>query len=100
MTIRPGILKPWIPAFLWMVLIFALSSIPGEDIPQVDILYIDKFTHLIEFTILGILLVRAFLNSHPHILVIKMIILSILIASLYGIIDELHQHFIPGRTFD
>ena len=90
----------WTPVAVWMAVIFALSSIPTEYIPKISIPNIDKLIHLVEFSILGFLLIRALLNSGLNISFTKMLILAIIIASLYACLDEWHQHFVRNRTPD
>ena len=91
------ILRYWIPVLSWMLLIITISSLPGEYIPNVHIIDLDKVAHFFEFFILGILLLRALLNSNLNIGLAKIVILSIVIASGYAAIDEWHQQFIPDR---
>ncbi|MDP3730178.1 MAG: VanZ family protein [Candidatus Omnitrophota bacterium] len=88
----------WTPVVLWMGLIYYSSSIPAEDIPKFDIPGIDKLFHLVEYFILGILLVRAFANSYDKASFKLILLLSVLIASIFGVLDELHQRFVPGRS--
>lgn len=83
-----------------MVVIFSLSAVESEEIPQIDIPAIDKLAHFVEYFILGVLLVRAFSNSFAKPNFIYVIIASILIAALYGASDEFHQRFVLGRTSD
>jgi len=89
----------WLPVYVYAGLIFYFSSLP--EIPEL-ILKITKETfilHIIEYAILSILLLRAFINSKNIIFREKAIYLAIIITILYGITDEIHQHFVPGRTF-
>lgn len=60
----------------------------------------DKLLHFACFALLGALFLRAF-NTTPikHNLTL-VLILSVLLSSLYGISDEIHQHFVPFRTAD
>jgi len=83
-----------------MILISTLSSIPGQDLPDVKVPYLDKLIHLTEYLALGFLLIRAFLNSNLNISLAKAVILSIIITSFYAVIDEWHQRFISGRSPD
>jgi len=88
----------WLPVIAYATLIFYLSSIP---IPE-PILIVTKETfilHVIEYAILSVLLFRALINSKNPILRDNAILLSILISMFYGITDEIHQFFVPGRTF-
>ena len=83
-----------------MIIIFSLSAIESEDIAKIDIPNIDKFFHFIEYFVLGALLVRALSNSSVKPNFTLIIVLSILIGSLYGALDEFHQRFVSGRTPD
>ena len=53
--------------------------------------------HFVNFAILAFLLARAFIWKGP--LKRKCLILAFAIACLYGVSDEIHQIFIPDRTF-
>ena len=86
------------PVVLWMALMYYSSSIHGIDMPKIDIPNIDKLFHLIEYFILGALLVRAFANSSDKVNFRTIFLLSILIASIYGALDEFHQRFVSGRS--
>lgn len=90
----------WLPVFLWMAFIFNLSSIPGQEIPKVNIPNIDKIAHFLEYLILGLLLIRAFLTSGLNIGLAKLAVLAIIIAILYGASDEWHQRFVQNRLCD
>lgn len=70
---------------LYMGLIFVLSAQPGSAVglpPPWD-----KLAHTLEYALLGFLLSRAFSNPGA----------AFVIASLYGVSDEFHQSFVPGR---
>ncbi len=88
----------WTPVVLWMALIYYSSSIRGEDMPKIDIPNIDKFFHFVEYFILGALLVRAFAQASDKANFKRILLLSILIASIYGALDEFHQRFVSGRS--
>ena len=92
-------LKYWLPVLLWAGCIFLISSLPGEDIPCFfygqEIIF-----HIVEYMLLAILLNRALKNSgfrdssdKP-----KRVLLVILLCLIYAIFDEIHQHFVPGRS--
>ena len=75
---------------VYMALIFYLSSIPLEFPEIINELDPTKFSlHLAEYTILGFLLFNAKKNFN----------FSFLVSSLYGLSDEVHQYFVPYRTF-
>ena len=89
----------WFPILLYCLLIFIQSSHPSPDItPRWP--YIDKVLHFIAYALLGALFLRAFnITRIKHHLKL-IIILSIILSSLYGISDEIHQSFVPYRTAD
>ncbi|MFA6321118.1 MAG: VanZ family protein [Candidatus Omnitrophota bacterium] len=101
MTIRRAYsVKPWMPVFIWVAAMFLVSSLPGKNVPEAEVPYIDKIAHFTEFAILGLLVMRAIFKSSTNINLAKSIILSIIIISLYAVFDEWHQGFIPGRMCD
>lgn len=59
----------------------------------------DKLFHLVVFGILGFLLMGS-LQSSPDGYRQRQIWLVTLVVMLYGISDEFHQHFVPGRSVD
>jgi VanZ family protein len=90
-----------LPAVLWAFVIFALSSIPSAKLPHFILLKFDKLVHAGFFFILGILVYRAFEPRIPTISFNwRRLILAVSIVVLYGIFDEVHQGFVPGRTVD
>jgi len=79
----------WLPVVAWAALIFALSSIPslGTGLGIWD-LVLRKTAHLVEYAVLATLLTRAFGSVAP----------AVATGVAYAISDELHQHFVPGRS--
>jgi VanZ family protein len=82
-----------------MTVIYITSSMPGEDLPQIDIPSIDKLFHLSEYMVLGYLLIRAFMNT-TKLTIARMTAFSVLVAVLYGASDEVHQRFVSDRIPD
>ncbi|MBU4310735.1 VanZ family protein [bacterium] len=89
-------IRYWVPVILYAGLIFTLSSFPLPP-PKVEIPFIDKFIHLIEYGILGFLFYRALRVSK---LAKRVFILAIIFSILYALSDEIHQYFVPGRNCD
>jgi VanZ family protein len=56
--------------------------------------------HFLAYALLGALFLRAFKTSRIKNNIRLMLILSFLLSSLYGISDEIHQHFVPYRSAD
>lgn len=92
------LLKFWLPPVLWAGVIFTFSSFPTvqtSDFYLSDFL-LKKSAHLVEYGILAILIYRALINYNLE--KKRTILLTIIIAFLYGVTDEFHQSFVFGRT--
>jgi len=85
------------PATLYYAFIFYLSS-RSYDI-EIDVLFLDKVIHLVEFALLGILLSFGYFMSLKSSLMIKAA-LTISSGILLGGLDEFHQYFIPRRSLE
>ena len=86
-----------LPVLLYMLLIFILSSMSHyPDILSWTFSY-DKLVHTVEYYVLGYLLIRVFITSSRDILSRTSALLVIIIGALYGMSDEWHQSFVPGR---
>lgn len=88
----------WVPVVLYMTLIFSLSSV--SDVPALPGGMSDKSAHALLYAGLGILLVRALAGGRGTKVGAGTFALTILIAAVYGLSDEIHQLFVPGRQFD
>ena len=90
------VLLVYTPLVLYWLLLLTATSLPANDIPTLGIN--DKFYHLGAYTILSFLLNLALIYQRKSKLLFeKAGITTIIIASLYGAFDEVHQIFIPGR---
>ena len=75
-----------------MFFILSLSTLPGDSLPKSWLLSFDKLIHLIEYFILGILLMKSM-----KIISTKMLIIVIPFGIIFGMMDEYLQSFISGR---
>ncbi|MBA9027861.1 MULTISPECIES: VanZ family protein [Bacillaceae] len=86
--------------FIYMGAIWYMSSQPDDlilDLPSSSVdHFIKEALHLVEFAILYMLFAAA-LAAHGK-LTSTWSILAAILASLYGICDEIHQSFIPARS--
>ncbi len=80
----------------YMLLIYILSSISHPPQPAANP-YIPVIEHIVEYSILGFLL-HALISSTRDYTGARVLILAVLLASLYGLTDEIHQFFVSGRT--
>jgi VanZ family protein len=85
-----------LPACLWAILIFALSSVPRLP-PPPEMRITDKIYHFVEFFIFGFLLARVFLNMSAQGKEHKAVFLAAALGIFWGVTDEIHQAFVPGR---
>lgn len=86
-------LKRWLPALLWMAVIYSFSSQTSLKASEFDWLdfIIKKTAHLGEYAILYLLLFRALGNK-------RRTQTAFLVGLAYAFLDEIHQMFSPGRT--
>lgn len=114
---RAFLIASWAFVALMLALIFFMSSRSGEMLNTgsgiisivrdmliaastalfghpVDVSPIGHFT---EFFLLGLALANALRISLP---LRRAMVCAIVVASAYGVTDELHQIFVPGRTCD
>jgi VanZ family protein len=90
-----------LPAILVALIIFTGSSIPGQSFPSWAIFKFDKVIHFGLFFVFCFFTHRAvmFQDRIPF-LAKNHLAASIVLTILYGVIDEGHQAFVPGRTPD
>ncbi len=90
-----------LPAIAWAFVIFLLSSIPASRLPKFAHLFNDKVVHASIFFVLGLLI---YLALEPKVRTASFDWQRLIIATsaviLYGVSDEFHQGFVPGRTVD
>jgi VanZ family protein len=89
------------PAIGWALLIFIGSSIPAKYFPNQKIFTYDKLIHVTLFFIFGVLVYRGLASRtfQSKVNYFKLVI-SIFIVVGYGILDELHQGTVRGRSVD
>jgi VanZ family protein len=88
----------WLPPLAWMGLIFFLSaqpSLPQAPEPWIDVL-LKKGGHGVGYGILAWLYLRALRGNGKASDGLRLVSLGLAVA--YGIADEFHQAFVPGRT--
>lgn len=89
----------YIPLIFYWVVLLAATSFPTTSIPTVAVG--DKFMHFAAYFGLGVLLnLTLIFQTKFTLLKKKSAGFTILLGSVYGIIDEVHQHFIPGRYME
>ena len=85
----------WGPAVAWAALIFFLSSL--SVLPAAPPGITDKHAHAAVYAVLGAALVWGLTDRSPHRTTWTTVAVVILAATIYGVSDEGHQAFVPGR---
>ncbi|MGE5437649.1 MAG: VanZ family protein [Syntrophothermus sp.] len=84
---------------IYWVILFVATSLPSSSLP--DIKVGDKIEHFLAFFILAILLNLSLkYQNKSKLFSEKSYLFTFIIIFVYSIIDELHQHLIPGRFAD
>jgi VanZ family protein len=96
-----GFLKYQLPPLIWIFGIFVLSSDPKLPtllrVPEGT----DKIAHAFLFFVLCWLSWRAFFHQSYFPLLKRYALLGAFIFTVvYGLLDEFHQRFVPGRASD
>ena len=84
-------------ALLYTIALAVLSLLSSDDLPDVEVEYVDKFVHTIAYALLCLLwysVLKSFKFS-------KALLVAAAIAIIYGIIlEELQGTLTEGRTLD
>ena len=94
----------WLPAVAYMGVIWLVSSFEMPALPVGLVPWRDKGVHVVEYGVLGFLLAHACLRTwrgrvagHAS---LRIGAFAILFGVLWGVLDEIHQAFVPGRSAD
>jgi VanZ family protein len=86
----------WGPAIVLAAAIFRESSRSDTALPDWGFSYADKSAHVAAYWVLGFLVCRGI--GFGRRATAKMLAWGCLLTALYGGMDEIHQHFVPGRA--
>lgn len=82
----------------YMILIFYLSSLPNETLNPKSIIGMDiphVLMHVVEYSILGVLMAQVATYFFDK--AFSIFYSSFMFSAFYGVLDELHQFFVPTR---
>lgn len=96
LTASQLVTRYWVPALAYIGVIFFISAQPNLRPPQ-PFANVDKVYHLIEYGILGLVLVRAFYAAMPRQRPLVLALLALSLGVIVGTCDELFQASVPGR---
>jgi VanZ family protein len=92
-------LTPWLLLIGIGLLIFWQSSGP-LPVQTPSLSGLDKLAHAAIYALLAFLAARAFATLPLQVRAHGLAWAAVLFAALYGLSDEVHQAFVPGRTAD
>ncbi len=93
------VLFVYTPFVIYWIVLLAATSFPTINIPTTAVS--DKAYHFMAYFGLGILLNLTLIFQNKFLTLKKRnAFYTILIGSIYGIFDEVHQYFIPGRSME
>ena len=86
------------PVVAYMAILFYVQSLSSVPSPPAGLT--DKHEHFFFYGILAALALRALARAEWRRITLATVIGAILISSAYGVSDEFHQRFVPGREYD
>ena len=87
----------YFPLILYWIILFTATSLPAANLPSVAVG--DKLKHFTAFFGLSVLLSLTLLYQNKVLLLKKYFLAAaLIISSIYGLLDEIHQSFVPGRN--
>ena len=90
----------FLPAILWVGLIYWFSSqstLPGPQVDWMDFVF-KKAAHVFVYAVLFTLILLGHRRTWPSKNTNKAVLFAIIIAILYAFFDEYHQSLVPNRT--
>lgn len=86
-----------VPMIIIMGTIFLLSHTPGDDLNFISFPGLDKVAHVVVYAVLAATVIFAFAEKLQRYRPFTAAAVPIIFCILYGVSDEWHQSFIPGR---
>ncbi|MFA6597978.1 MAG: VanZ family protein [Ignavibacteriaceae bacterium] len=87
------------PLVLYWIILFVATTLPAQQLPKTGVS--DKIEHFLGYFLLTFLLSNTLFFQNKNKMFKKFpILVALLIVAFYGMIDEVHQYFIPGRFCD
>jgi VanZ family protein len=86
--------RRWLPPLAWAGVILLGTSLPQDAVP-VSTTGIDKILHFTIYSVFAFLLTRQISEDTTR---WRAVAGAIVVAAAFGVVDEWHQGFIPGRS--
>ncbi len=96
MSFSPSLLR-YIPMILVMGIIFSLSHQSPDHLILPAFAGVDKLAHCAIYGLLALTVLFALSGPGRELSPLRMVVVTVLVCGIYGMLDEFHQSFIPGR---
>ncbi len=90
----------WVPFFAVSLIVFQSAILPPRKIPGFLAQFNDKVIHGTEYFILALVAVHAFRKAKPSFFRSKSFVLALFYGSIMGVVTEVCQLYVPGRSCD
>lgn len=95
------VFKYHFPVIAYLIIIFIVSSIPGDDLPELTFTFSDKILHGFVYIVAFLLFYYSFIHLKSDSIFYKYALLfSLIFTIVYAAFDEIHQSFVPNRDAD
>jgi VanZ family protein len=88
----------WLPVLVYMIAMFVGQSLPNAPEPPGPLT--DKHEHFFFYGVLAVMVLRAFTNARWRRITAAAALGAIAFSAFYGVLNEVHQRFVPGRSYD
>lgn len=89
----------WLVVFAFGALVYYCSDRPAWDIVPRLFPHSDKVMHFLSYGLFAMLIFRALWVDDTRPASTGVLVLGVILATVYGVSDEFHQTFVPGREF-
>lgn len=90
----------WAPAALTMAVIWILSSMSNPPVDVSSLPFRDRGAHFLSFGSVAFWVAHGTMATVPRAHGLRVVCFAVLAAALWGLLDEIHQSFVPGRSPD
>jgi VanZ family protein len=83
-----------------MGVIWILSSMSHPPVDVTSLPFRDRGAHFLSFGSVAFWVAHGTMASFPRVHALRAVAFAVLAAALWGLLDEIHQTFVPGRSPD
>ena len=94
------LLVHWAPALFTMGVIWVLSSMSHPPVDVNSLPFRDRGAHFLSFGSVAFWVAHGTMATVPRAHAMRVVVFAVLAAALWGLLDEIHQCFVPDRSPD